>query len=273
MQAKPLAKESFEPKTAEILEFPRSVLEEFQQVSTNLSRIPEWQSPKSSTEIAEALAPLHGVDPRTFQRNISNWFLVIKRAYCWFPEGDLRFGIGKLTRYTPFCCQQFETLAQVGKDGYDLWIASVHDSHRDVYQTWLQNRIEQVDEVVDGEIEETPAASTASQGAITVHASQQPIAVHQINQIHLTVINTQPQVDQALANLQSTLSLWNQNSNNLESALVQNAENQGSELGAKVAIAKVSKLVQTSEQVEQALAAQLGLLGKPQTAPAAPQDS
>jgi len=235
-----------------------ATLEPFNEASNEAARSSlEVREPKSAKELAAE----YKVSDRAFQ----DWFKTVCTAYVWVALSDLKTGNSNKTRYTVLCQDLIAQYRDASKIlSADDWIKAIHESNRDKFQ---------ILEGVEAELVEEYKPPFADSSAIALRPSTSTIAVHQINQIHLTVINTQPQVDQALANLQSTLSQWNQNNNNLESALVQNAENQGSELGAKVAIAKVSKLVQTSEQVEQALAAQLGLLGKPQTAPAAPQDS
>ena len=207
----------------------------------------EVREPKSAKE----LAAQYQVSDRTFQ----DWFKTVCSAYSWVLPTDLKTGNSNKTRYTVLCQDLIAQYRDQAKFlSADDWIKSVHTANPDRFQPSEITEAELVDE-------------QSTQGAITIHSSQQPISVHQVNQIHLTVINTQPQVDQALAKLQDTLSRWGQNTANLESALIQTAENKGSELGAKVAVAKVSKVIETSEQVEKALAEQLGLLGKPQPVP------
>lgn len=209
---------------------------------------------KSATEIGDD----YGVSTKTVQ----TWFKAVRAAYPWIEPGALKTGRSVKTCYTSLCQALIaEYRASAATVSEEDWIASVHAANPDKIQ---------VSEVTDAELVEEFESSEPASSAITLRPSDSSIAVHQVNQIYLTVINTQAQVDQALATLQTTLTQWSQNNSNLESALIQSAENQGSEIGAKVAIAKVSKLVQTSEQVEQSLAVQLGLLGKPQPDP---QDS
>lgn len=240
----------FEDSTLSTFESHLKLLEPVTKPSNEVARSSsEVREPKSAKE----LAAQYNVSDRTFQ----DWFKTVCSAYAWVPLADLKTGNSNKTRYTVLCQ---DLIAQYRDQAKSLsaedWIKSVHTANRDRFQP---------SEVTEAELVEPMPDSNA----ITIAPSTGAIAVHHVNEIHLTVINTQPQVDQALAKLQDTLSRWGQNTANLESALLQTAENQGSELGVKVAVAKVSKVIETSEQVEKALAEQLGLLGKPQvkTAP------
>ena len=128
------------------------VVPDLRVVSGNLREIPatlarnsrnastKWDAPKSSREIAEILVP----NPETansvenFRRNVANWYPVIRQAYCWLPETDLRSGSGKGTRYTPFCCEQMEALMLSTTQGrsYEDWIVAVHQAHAEDYAAY-----------------------------------------------------------------------------------------------------------------------------------------
>ncbi len=216
-------------------------------------------SPEGRSKSAKELAHEYEVSDRTVQ----TWFKTVTTAYPWIDPSALKTGKSAKTRYTPLCqalLAEYRDNASVLSE--EDWIASVHAANPEQGSA-------REPEVTEAELVEAPGGSkTGSVSAtITVSPSKGTIAVHQVNQIHLTVINTQSEVDQALTHLQATLKQWSHNTSDLESALLQNAENKGSELGAKVAIAKVNKFVQTAEPVETALAEQLGLLGKPTVVP------
>lgn len=121
----------------------------------------KWDSPKSSREIAEMLVP----NPETansvenFRRNVANWYPVIRQAYCWMPEQELRIGSGKGTRYTPFCCEQMEALMTATTQGsYGDWIAAVHQAHAEDYAAY-QAQCVQSTQPVQTPVE--PAQTTA----------------------------------------------------------------------------------------------------------------
>lgn len=127
------------------------VVPDLRVVSGNLREIPatlprnsrnasaKWDAPKSSREIAEILVPNSEAanSVENFRRNVANWYPVIRQAYCWMPEQELRIGSGKGTRYTPFCCEQMEALMTATTQGsYGDWIAAVHQVHAEDYAAY-----------------------------------------------------------------------------------------------------------------------------------------
>ncbi len=148
-------------------------LREFPGSAAGNSR--KWTSPQSSRAIAEILVPDPSVPNSVdnFRRNVTNWYPVIRDAYCWLPESDLRTGSGKGTRYTPFCCEQMEALMNATAQGsYGDWIASVHQDHAEDYATYqaqaVQTPLQPAITALDGELIDTVSTVPAS----TVPASQ-----------------------------------------------------------------------------------------------------
>lgn len=252
MQAKPLATEFFAPKTAEILEFPsrtpESLLEAVPEPLSNFTRIPEWTEPLSSKQIAEVFAVQFEGAIASWQRNISNWFPVICEAYKWLPETDLRFGSGKNTRYTPFCCQQFETLAQIGKDGYATWIESVHEANRDKLPSAPVSELASTDasamvpyQPQSGEMERfTPPERKIRKYTSTAE---------------FTTIAKQ--------NTETALDVTQSNSESLANALINQMVQEGQKLGVTLFQAKYGTAHSVMNDLEDALAKKSGLQTEP----------
>lgn len=76
--------------------------------------------PRSASELARHF----GVTDRAVQ----NWYPIIKSAYLWMPETDLRVGTGKNTRYLPPAVKAMTELRDARSNGQtaDQWVASVH---------------------------------------------------------------------------------------------------------------------------------------------------
>ncbi|PSB26650.1 hypothetical protein [Stenomitos frigidus] len=179
---KPLISNDFDPIAPALRVVPGNLREIPANVARNSRNASaKWGSPKSSREIAEMLVP----NPETansvenFRRNVANWYPVIRQAYCWMPEQELRIGSGKGTRYTPFCCEQMEALMNATAQGsYGDWIASVHQDHAEDYATYQAQAVQAAEPVqtpvqpaitaLDGELIDTVSTVPAS----TIPASQ-----------------------------------------------------------------------------------------------------
>jgi len=93
------------------------------------------KAPKSSSE----LAPHFGCT----KESIQDWFKVISQAYCWLPLVELKFGVGKNTRYSSFCIQQMYCLKssrEAGQTAND-WIASIHSENTEAIAEWKASQL------------------------------------------------------------------------------------------------------------------------------------
>lgn len=91
--------------------------------------LPEFgNEPRSASELAKHF----GVTDRAVQ----NWHPIIKAAYRWLPETDLKTGTGKNTRYTPLAIKAMAELKAARASGQtaDDWIEAVHTANADKLQ-------------------------------------------------------------------------------------------------------------------------------------------
>lgn len=83
---------------------------------------PQPSEPRSSTEIAAQ----YGASQRTFL----DWYKIVRQAYFWVEETDLRKGVSDKTRYTPLFQELLTKFKKSGLTQAD-WIASVHAANAD----------------------------------------------------------------------------------------------------------------------------------------------
>lgn len=108
-----------------------SVRETIHKVRESLPPSNEFaQTPKSSSELAAHFG--------CTKESIQDWFKVISQAYCWLPAFDLKFGIGKKTRYTTLCIEQMYSLKASRESGQtaDEWIDSIHEVNSEAIAIW-----------------------------------------------------------------------------------------------------------------------------------------
>jgi hypothetical protein len=247
------------------LKFPRTIPELIPESCENPARIPEWTKPLSSTEIAEILASFcgDGGDERavkTFQRNICNWYKAVREAYCWLPETNLRIGNGKNTRYTSFCCQQFETLAQVGKDGYDLWIASVHAANPDKLNAPAPSSMDQAPpqpQVNNAMVPYQPLKGEMERFTPPERKIRKFVSTEEFTKI-------------AKQNTETALDVTQSNSTSLTDALINQMEQEGQKLGLTLFQAKYGTAHSIMAGLEEALAKKSGL--ETESVPGSPPD-
>lgn len=105
--------------------------------------LPEFgNKPRSASELARHF----GVTDRAVQ----NWHPIIKTAYRWLSEADLKTGTGKNTRYTPLAIKAMAELKAARASGQtaDDWVAAVHAANTDKLQP-LQSKQPIQPEVID----------------------------------------------------------------------------------------------------------------------------
>jgi hypothetical protein len=103
-----------------------------------LESIPEFDNePKS----ARVLADYFGVTDRAIQ----NWYPIVRSAYCWLPETDLKIGTGKNTRYLPPVIKAMVELkaARVNGQTADEWVATVHRENKEAITNWKASQLPQ----------------------------------------------------------------------------------------------------------------------------------
>ena len=82
--------------------------------------------------------------------------------------------------------------------------------------------------------------------------------------VSLQVVDSTAQLTTAIADLTAELAQWRQNSQSIESAMLQSADMEGAELGTRYAIRKVGRAAQTANSLEVQLAKELGLVSDQQ---------
>jgi hypothetical protein len=78
-------------------------------------------------------------------RAIQNWYPIIKGAYYWLPEGELKAGTGKNTRYLPPAIKAMMQLKAARANGQtaDDWVASIHQENAETIATWKASQSKQ----------------------------------------------------------------------------------------------------------------------------------
>ena len=85
---------------------------------------------RAKSTSASELADEFGVSSRTIQ----GWFKIIRQAYPWINEADLKTGSSAKTRYTPYCQQLIAEFRQAAESmSAEDWVASVHAQNSDLF--------------------------------------------------------------------------------------------------------------------------------------------
>ena len=258
--AEPFEESNFASLVPELRLIPGSRQDCSQPDTGNSQTVSEkWLHPRSSREIAEIL--------NTDRRNISNWYLVVRRVYCWLPEAELKIGAGKATRYTPFCCQQFESLQAVtgqGK-GYDDWIASVHQAYPEAIAAYSAQTADP--DIISSEALPPGNRSISEQAMLPYQPSIDEIErFTPPDRKFFRYTTTGKFVDSAKRQTEQGIDVTQSNSCALADSLINQMHQEGQKLGLTLFQAKYGTAQAVMAELEQTLAKKSGLVEEPQPA-------
>ena len=215
-----------------------------------------WQP--TEPQFTKAIAEHYGVS----RKSVQQWFQKVKEACPWFTETDLKLPD---ERYTPLFIELMGHYRTSGLP-FDAWKTQIWEQNPELVATY------QSTQPVQSPAESTikpPAPASNPGSAITVRASETPLAVDPLQPLHLTVIDSTQRLTEAISSLNNTLQQFVSNDQTLADALKQNATQKGSRLGTELAIAEIGSMMQATESARVELAKKLGLLAEPGEVPTA----
>jgi hypothetical protein len=133
-------KQGFQPISEDTLSISKPIREAIREPLGEVRELLVSQAefekaPKSSSELAAHFG--------CTKEAIQDWVKIIAQAYCWRPITELKSGIGKNTRYSPFCIQQMCNLKDCRESGQTAteWIAAVHQQNAGSIADWKASQL------------------------------------------------------------------------------------------------------------------------------------